>query len=112
MTIIALIGRLAWLCFIVWGAWRLGIAVLGMPWRFRRHREGFGGYVRDSFVANLPFIMAFVVIWASVPLTDTLGGVQVIAGIGIVLGLAIVLIGRLLPGPRHAEVRLKFEAAR
>lgn len=98
--------RLIWLAAIVWGAWRIGLGVLALPWRFRRHPHGFGGYLRDTFVANEPFLLAFALVWASVPLAETFGLARIAPLAGIAVGIVVVALGLPIGAMRRAQARV------
>jgi hypothetical protein len=106
VTALDVISRLAWLALIVWGAWRIGISLFALPWRLRRHPQGFGGYLRDAFLSNLPFIMAFTLVWASVSIVEALELGGNIAAADIVIGVAVIGLGLQLPAMRRARSRV------
>jgi len=106
VTALEVIVRLAWLALIVWGAWRIGVALLALPWRFKRHPQRFGGYLRDAFVANEPFIFAFVLVWASVPLGETLGFAQITPLVDIATGVVVIALGLPIGAIRRAQGRI------
>jgi len=103
---VEILVRLTWLLAIVWGAWRLGVAALALPWRFRRHPQRFVGYLRDTFVANEPFILAFALVWVVAPLAETFGLARIAPLAGVGIGIVVVTLGPPIGAIRRAHARV------